>query len=91
MGLWRDMTSRLFDLEARLVRQTSATELQTTTVKRLKDQVDSGRVDPEVLRREELVLNKMQVRRTGRGRRKGWILAPSKTGSMAYCVDLLPC
>ncbi|GIL89995.1 hypothetical protein Vretimale_18008 [Volvox reticuliferus] len=65
LGLWRDMTGRLFDLEARIMRQTSATELQTTTVRRLKGQVDSGRVDPALLQKEEKVLSKMQTRLAG--------------------------
>ncbi len=49
------------------MRQASATELQTTTVRRLKEQVEVGRADPGVLQKEEKVLSKMQVRRKGRG------------------------
>ncbi|KAG2490289.1 hypothetical protein HYH03_011241 [Edaphochlamys debaryana] len=65
LGLWRDMTGRLFDLEAKIVKQASATELQTTTVKRLQEQVVVGRADPEVLKKEEQVLDKMQNRLAG--------------------------
>ncbi|GLI68475.1 hypothetical protein VaNZ11_012901 [Volvox africanus] len=65
LGMWRDMTGRLFDLEARIMRQTSATELQTTTVRRLKEQLDSGKVDPAQLQKEEKVLSKMQSRLAG--------------------------
>lgn len=39
MGMWSSMTGKLFDLEAKLMKQASATELQTTTVVRLKQQV----------------------------------------------------
>ena len=65
LGLWRDMTGRLFDLEAKIMKQASATELQTTTVKRLREQVAAGKADPGVLKQEEKVLDKMQVRRRG--------------------------
>ncbi|KAG2422260.1 hypothetical protein HXX76_016174 [Chlamydomonas incerta] len=65
LGLWRDMTGRLFDLEAKIMKQASATELQTTTVKRLREQVAAGKADPVVLKQEEKVLDKMQNRLAG--------------------------
>ncbi|PNW72528.1 hypothetical protein CHLRE_16g688526v5 [Chlamydomonas reinhardtii] len=65
LGLWRDMTGRLFDLEAKIMKQASATELQTTTVKRLREQVAAGKADPGVLKQEEKVLDKMQNRLAG--------------------------
>ncbi|KAG2447430.1 hypothetical protein HYH02_007756 [Chlamydomonas schloesseri] len=65
LGLWRDMTGRLFDLEAKIMKQASATELQSTTVKRLREQVAAGKADPSVLKQEEKVLDKMQNRLAG--------------------------
>jgi hypothetical protein len=38
VDLWQNLSGKLFDLEAKLMKQASATEVQTTTVKRLKQQ-----------------------------------------------------
>ena len=38
VGLWRGLTSKMFDLEAQILTQSSATQTQTMKVKRLKDQ-----------------------------------------------------
>ena len=39
VGLWRGLTNKMFDLEAQIMTQASATEKQTVKVKKLKQQV----------------------------------------------------
>lgn len=39
MNLWRNLTGRLFDLEANILTASSATEVQTRTVKVVRQQV----------------------------------------------------
>ena len=39
VGMWRGLTNKLFDLEAQIMAQASATEKQTVKVKKLKQQV----------------------------------------------------
>jgi len=39
VGLWRNLSNRLFDLEAGIVTAASATQKQTTTVKNIRKQV----------------------------------------------------
>jgi hypothetical protein len=83
MGLWRDMTGRLFDLEAKILRQASATEVQTTTVTRLRDEVAAGRAEPEALWREERLLGKMQV---GRPQAARWGAGLGGGAARASCL-----
>eukprot|EP00983_Pelagomonas_calceolata_P030489 956802-Pelagomonas_calceolata.AAC.5 len=42
VNLWRNLSSRLFDLEAGILTTASATQQQTTTVRMIKQQVQWG-------------------------------------------------
>ena len=39
VGLWRNLSNRLFDLEANILTASSATQQQTTTVKKMRQEV----------------------------------------------------
>jgi len=60
VGLWRNLTNKLFDLEANIMVTASATEKQSTVVKKLQAKAVKGAVDPSVLKQEEKKLNKME-------------------------------
>ena len=47
VGLWRGLTSKMFDLEAQILTQSSATQTQTMKVKRLKDQARNTILEAE--------------------------------------------
>ncbi|KAL6749507.1 kinase-like domain-containing protein [Haematococcus lacustris] len=60
VGLWRNLTGKLFDLEANIVMTASATELQTGLVKQLKKKVVKGQASADALRQEEVKLSGME-------------------------------
>ena len=60
MGMWGGLKSRLFDLEARVLKEATATEVQTTVVQQLQADVAAGRASEDKLRREQAALADMQ-------------------------------
>ncbi len=60
MGMWGGLKNRLFDLEARVLKEATATEVQTTVVQQLQADVAAGRASEDKLRREQAALADMQ-------------------------------
>jgi len=60
--VWKTVTSKLFDLEASIVGQESATATQKGTVKKLAKAVESGKVDEAVLTMEKEKLGQMEAK-----------------------------
>lgn len=58
--MWGALKGKLFDLEARVSQEATATEVQTGVVRQLRSDVAAGRASEEQLRREESVLEGMQ-------------------------------
>lgn len=60
LGMWGSLKSRFFDLEARVMQEATATEVQTTRVQQLRGDVAAGRASAADLLREETALEGMQ-------------------------------
>ena len=61
LNLWRKYSRKLFDLEGSILNQVVETEQQTTTVKKLKSQVERGEATEQELRKEEKKLTALQT------------------------------
>eukprot|EP00210_Caulerpa_lentillifera_P003569 g3404.t1 len=61
MSLWQKYTRKLFDLEGAILDQVVETEQQTTTVKKLRSQVEKGEASKEELVQEEEKLDRIQT------------------------------
>lgn len=59
-SVWGALKGKLFDLEARVMQEATATEVQTNVVQQLRSDVAAGRASQEQLRKEESVLEGMQ-------------------------------
>ncbi|GAB4817926.1 hypothetical protein N2152v2_004972 [Parachlorella kessleri] len=59
-SLWQRIAGQLYDLEARVRAESSATEVQTTLVQKLRQDVAAGRAREEQLQQEEGALAVMQ-------------------------------
>ena len=59
-AMWGGLKNRLFDLEARVLKEATATEVQTTVVQQLQADVAAGRASEAALRREQAQLADMQ-------------------------------
>jgi hypothetical protein len=60
MGMWGALKNRVFDLEARVMQEATATEVQTGLVQKLRSDVAVGKAAPADLKREESALEDMQ-------------------------------
>lgn len=60
MSMWGNLKGRLFDLEARVLKEATATEVQTSVVRQLRDDVAAGRASETKLAREQAALADMQ-------------------------------
>ncbi|GAX79925.1 hypothetical protein CEUSTIGMA_g7365.t1 [Chlamydomonas eustigma] len=65
VNLWREVTGKLFDLEAQIMTQSSATEKQTEKVKLMRKQASSGRVPVNQVAAEEQILGGMEAKLKG--------------------------
>jgi hypothetical protein len=60
LGAWGALKGRVFDLEARVMQEATATEVQTGVVRQLRGDVAAGRASEAQLQREEAALQGMQ-------------------------------
>lgn len=61
LNLWQKYTQKLVDLEGSILNQVFETEQQTTTVKKLREQVEQGEATKEELIKEEKKLTKLET------------------------------
>lgn len=64
-SLFRKVADQLFDIEAKLVNQASATQVQAGTVRKLREEVAANTADPQELEKAEKTYAKMQWRLGG--------------------------
>ncbi|KAG1670665.1 hypothetical protein FOA52_010940 [Chlamydomonas sp. UWO 241] len=62
VGMWRQLTGKMFDLEAKISSQRNATRTMTTKVKKLRKEAVKGVVSPAKVAEEERRLQKMEER-----------------------------